>query len=480
MMFVSYNTVVNNPIPSQYGSQLSPAKSQSKEMSNLMCNMQTLPQEQYLDTPKPMAPQLTEHSNLAFSVIQPCISTDAISPPRHHPPNVPVSICRVDLMTIEQTGNWISTLGRFRGWKEAYTYGQNFKEQSITGSSLSQITPKMLEETLGISDQSHRVEIFITIQNLFCLLPLGNSSLIHVPNPLYNITLASSCESLTRGSVQVLHSDCTSTINFRTSPKDEVRRHLESECESSYSRVCASSCPTDQLGDFMSESAYRERTAGTAYNITNAEGDGLSKPNNRARKSDVVMTDKLPDNFEREETGSIRSIRTAKGSIRSTRKASYKKLILTLKPDQIPEHEGRSVDLIRRRFEQFDAFVEVIPEEDPSNRYLVVFENSEMAQDAFHQADDIGYELAKKWPARPNPNRPILYKAMSDLLIREGKAFSGQVMGTLKKDETVYVNQLKGRRARLIRVENGETITRGWVSVHSSDGEPLLMQVAEL
>jgi len=136
-------------------------------------------------------------------------------------------------------------------------------------------------------------------------LPLqGNSSLIHVPNPFYNITLGSSSESLTRSSVQATQSACTSTIDFRTSPKDKVRRQVESDCESSYSRVCASSCPTDQLVDSMSESAYRERTAGTAYSITNAEGDGLNITSIRFRKSDVVMKEKLPHNFERQETGS--------------------------------------------------------------------------------------------------------------------------------------------------------------------------------
>lgn len=118
--------------------------------------------------------------------------------------------------------------------------------------------------------------------------------------------------------------------------------------------------------------------------------------------------------------------------------------------------------------------------EGSDNSYLIAFPKSEMAQAAYNKADEIGYKLAKKWPARPNPSNPIEYISMADLKIREGKAFSGQMVGTLKKDETVTVNQLKGRRARLIKEVAGKIKVIGWVSVHSESGDPLLVQVSEL
>jgi len=56
-------------------------------------------------------------------------------------------------------------------------------------------------------------------------------------------------------------------------------------------------------------------------------------------------------------------------------------------------------------------------------------------------------------------------------------------VGSLPVHEIVTVNQIKGKRARLIDVINGEVTIRGWVSTHRGCGESreiLLAQVCEL
>merc|ERR1719193_2573042 len=93
------------------------------------------------------------------------------------------------------------------------------------------------------------------------------------------------------------------------------------------------------------------------------------------------------------------------------------------------EEEGLAIQRILDRFEAFNFLVNVSPVKDSKEKYLVVFQNNEVAQDAYHQADDIGYDMKKKWPDRPSPNRPIHYIANWDLCIREGKAFSGKKVG---------------------------------------------------
>jgi len=86
--------------------------------------------------------------------------------------------------------------------------------------------------------------------------------------------------------------------------------------------------------------------------------------------------------------------------------------------------------------------------------------------------------IERKFPARPSPSLPIKYQSLEDLIIREGKALSGRKVGSLNKGETVTVNQVKGRRARLIkRTESSTWVTLGWVSLRNVKGKPLLTQV---
>merc|ERR1719499_1650668 len=56
-------------------------------------------------------------------------------PPIHHPANSHVSMIRADNMTVEQTGEWVRTLGRYNLWEEADEYAKNFVDNNIGGVS---------------------------------------------------------------------------------------------------------------------------------------------------------------------------------------------------------------------------------------------------------------------------------------------------------------------------------------------------------
>jgi len=56
-----------------------------------------------------------------------------------HPSFAPHSVTPIDMMDIQQTGNWISTLGWSKGWKEAETYAKNFRESGISGEGLQEL-----------------------------------------------------------------------------------------------------------------------------------------------------------------------------------------------------------------------------------------------------------------------------------------------------------------------------------------------------
>merc|ERR1719193_2396533 len=90
-----------------------------------------------------------------------------VYPPLPSVPDAPYSLSRVDMMNVEQTGNWVSTLGRYLGWEEAEAYARKFWENGVTGKSLSMLTPELLEVDLGVTNKSHRMELFRNIQLLY-------------------------------------------------------------------------------------------------------------------------------------------------------------------------------------------------------------------------------------------------------------------------------------------------------------------------
>jgi len=133
----------------------------------------------------------------------------------------------------------------------------------------------------------------------------------------------------------------------------------------------------------------------------------------------------------------------------------------------------RDTKVIRNRFRDFNLIVNVRPSGD---HYIVSFQNCLQAKHALHLAKEIGYRLAIR--PRATPSCPATYVCMSPCTIREGKSLNGNVVGNLSKGEKVTVNQLKGRRARLIEVNAyGEVQKRGWVSVTSKVGVELLKRL---
>jgi len=146
-----------------------------------------------------------------------------------------------------------------------------------------------------------------------------------------------------------------------------------------------------------------------------------------------------------------------------------RKLFLTLRPDQY----DMGIEDIRSRFQMFNYTVKILPS-DRDSSFVILFPGRTKAQKALVQMDEIGFKLVKKRPKRPSPNFPVMFRALSPLKIRRGKALSAEIIGEVKQGDDVMVNQVKGRRARLLSVQNGEKKNRGWVSVHTETGRQLL------
>jgi len=157
--------------------------------------------------------------------------------------------------------------------------------------------------------------------------------------------------------------------------------------------------------------------------------------------------------------------------------AKSKKLILTLTTDDKVPREHIEY-FLKKRFEKFSYNVEISPIIWKPGSYVVVFEDEKLAEEALSQAEAIGYNLAKYRGRKPSPKCLVKYKALADLWIRTGKSMQQRrTERIIRKNEIVTVNQVKGRRARIVSIVNGEQKNIGWVSLHTLNGESLMKRV---
>jgi len=72
-------------------------------------------------------------------------------------------------MSVEQTANWIFTIGKSESWKEAKSYADIFKYNEINGFTITNVTDQVLESDLNIKNSEHRREIMSWISRLSAL-----------------------------------------------------------------------------------------------------------------------------------------------------------------------------------------------------------------------------------------------------------------------------------------------------------------------
>jgi len=119
--------------------------------------------------------------------------------------------------------------------------------------------------------------------------------------------------------------------------------------------------------------------------------------------------------------------------------------------------------------------------------YVVRFESIMMAQDALLLARQHGYEtsshdrrshsLLPRRLDRPTPQRVCRFKVLAKkLFVRAGRTFDSYIRKTETENNVVFVNRIKGRRARLVKSRD-ENVMVGWASLFSEKGEPLMEQL---
>jgi len=150
-------------------------------------------------------------------------------------------------------------------------------------------------------------------------------------------------------------------------------------------------------------------------------------------------------------------------------------LILRLQPGE-RSYPGLT-DHLKQRFAEKNYSVDINTRGDS---FVVDFKDQGMALKALAEANTLGLKLSKHRPKRPSPNCLVRFKALRELLVREGKSPNQQEKGRVKKNEIIIVNQVKGRRARMVDVQNGQPANVGWVSLITKEGITLLERLDEV
>jgi len=294
-----------------------------------------------------------------------------------HPSYTPYSITPIDMMDVEQTGNWISTLGWSKGWKEAETYAKNLRKSGISGKALQELTPQMLEFHLGVTDVMHRRELLCTIGSLYPQsTALAADSFCSVPRSLSTTATKTFKSTWVVNDGSPSKTRCTSYINLKYLVLSEGHQDSDIRSERSFSR--------GGRGLSLLLQRHLPKQQQSHAEVPVSANGGLVKQKLTAGKFE---SGELTEKYEK----IIKMLK--KTSIHHRRKAGYKKLILKLRPCQMWQDKAA----IRQRLRDFKFTVDKIEEnEGVDASYILVFPNGEMAKNVFLKAADLDYKLLKK------------------------------------------------------------------------------------
>jgi len=121
-------------------------------------------------------------------------------------------------------------------------------------------------------------------------------------------------------------------------------------------------------------------------------------------------------------------------------------------------------------------------EESPMSYARVVGASRKLHMDVSQTSDESTTEVVapkKKKKLMPRPKNPMPYHVLMTLKMKTGRSLQSTYIGHVTKDTVVWVNTVRGRRARIVEKTETGTKNLGWVSLRLEDGKPLLVQEQE-
>jgi len=159
--------MMSNYYTSPQWSPVQPSMSSTMSSPVMYPQMYSVPGPQFSPVYYPSNQCYPNNQNMSSSSCEAAGGMGQVWPPVHHPPNSRISMIRADNMSVEQTAEWVRTLGRYKSWEEADEYAKSFLDNNIWGYLLQKLTNKTLKEDLGIAKCGHRLEMMLAIKALF-------------------------------------------------------------------------------------------------------------------------------------------------------------------------------------------------------------------------------------------------------------------------------------------------------------------------
>jgi len=338
----------------------------------------------------------------------------------------------------------------------AHWYHQNFRNNEISGILLPELTAEFLKANLGIANERHRLIIMSAIRKLFPNTTVKDpeyrspySQLL----PSFNRSYYDGTKSMKPGSCLISNHklDDSDIMSVSCSSRDSIK------IDNRYN-----------IGSDNIQEGHQIEDEETKPNKSVGSNAQFCKTS--MRKTEMSISDSLP--AEEPDLRDEVSLRWRNLELKD------RTLFVNLKPEQILRDKIHQIYLIRKQLSEISTDVYIRPTRKNPYIYTVVFPNCTLAYEALSRSDDMEFKLIKSWLHRPRPKRPIKYKSLYPLNVNSGRSVHGKLVDKLREGDIVTVNQVKGRRARLINCKkNGETKTIGWVSLRDLDGEPFMEQL---
>jgi len=352
----------------------------------------------------------------------------------------------------EQTAIFIEKFCDSRGLKkEKQKYSEAFRKNAINGFSLSMMTPEIMKDEIGITNDKH-IDMFITeFSRLNCCIEAHVSMEAASklwPKREHNISMvgeSGSGDKMSisdpRGGTYIAHGSSMQCSTEKGS--------------TSIAHVSSMQCSTEKIVVNEGPVEYRARTVDP------------DQPD-QGKHPEKIVVDVGPVKYRA-------------------------RTVLVTFPDQPdqgkhPEKGIPDLQILVKRFPVFKDCLEIKREKYPSKWYVCVFANEKIRNEVYvkgkrnyEKTEEMEmvweYKVAKNRGVRPSPKHPRKFKVLHPLFIRPGKSLKkDDVFGYLEDGLSVWVNQEKGRRVRIIMGgPDGEEMEEiGWVSRHSKTGEDFL------
>jgi len=363
-------------------------------------------------------------------------------PQPHYPQQALISVKPADQMNVFETMNWVELIGETQGWPEASTYAHAFCNNGLNGFMLSQLKMEDLEK-MGVEKHGHRLVLMSAIHMLYPYLQTIDRT---------NSNLSSAAPSLAG----------------------------DSSYEQSEEEACD---PLPQLT--MTNSARRR-------SVIVGEGTCLLNQRNlvaHEKKMETIQLRRpqLIDESSCTSNNSMSSMLSASSQVTESSVTSSlngdRRCQLTLTLPKPPACNIQAIRSIQQDLANVGLEAHPRPSEKAANKFIVRFMSESEAQRALKIKDQLGYDLSdytefsrKKGP-RPTPSNPQKYMVLHQAQVRSGKSMKSKVLGNVKKGDVYWVNQVKGKRARLVeRSESGDH-NIGWVSLRNNAGFKYLQKL---